>query len=42
MKETFDLVSALLGTGANGVMCILGYVVLKHELRLTRLEGRNS
>ena len=40
MTEAFEAVSAVLSTGANGVMCILGYVVLKHELRITRLEGR--
>lgn len=40
MNEAFTAISAVLATGANGVMCVLGYVVLKHELRITRLEGR--
>lgn len=42
MKDTLELVSAVLGTGANGIMIILGWVLLKHELRITKLEGRNG
>lgn len=42
MKEVLEVANALLGTGASGVTIILGWVLLKHELRITKLEGKNS
>lgn len=41
MIDTFEALSAILSTGANGVLCIIGYAVLKHELRITRLEAKS-
>lgn len=38
--EALAALAQLLEMGANGVLVVFGYVLLRHELRLTRLEAQ--
>lgn len=41
MTEALQAINALFATGANGAIIVLAYVAIKHELRITKLEGAN-
>ena len=37
-----EFINQLTGTGANGVVMLVGYILWKHDLRLQKLEGEND
>lgn len=36
------LIEQLTGTGANAVVIIVGWVLMRHELRIMKLESRSE